>query len=121
MRDVSSPLIGTAPTGSPIADASSRRTGNAHSEAVAIALYAVARRCAEFLAAFPRAVRDAALGFDVTASIRDQCDAILCDDLNVTPSHTPANDEEHRLIAALEGLKRASSVVETLEARSSSS
>lgn len=119
VRDVSSPLIGTAPTGSPIADASSRRTGNAHSEAVAIALYAVARRCAEFLAAFPRAVRDAALGFDVTASIRDQCDAILCDDLHVTPSHSPANDEEHRLIAALEGLKRASSVVETLEARAS--
>ena len=133
VREASSPLIGVAPAGSPIADASTRRAGNAHSEAIAIALYAVARRCAEFLAAFPRAVRDAALGFDVTASLRDQCDAILCDDLNVTaanrtptpptpPTPPPTTcDEETRLIAALEGLKRASAVVETLEARGASS
>lgn len=119
VRDASSPLIGTTLAGSPIADASTRRTGNAHTETVAIALYAVARRCAEFLAAFPRAIHDAALGFDVTASLRDQCDAILCDDLAVSSrdARVLSSDDECRLISALQGLKRAARDIETLEAR----
>ena len=105
MREPTSPLIGTAPHGSPIADASTRKTGNAYSEAVAVALYRAARAACDFLAVFPRAVDQAALGFDVTASLRDQCDALSCDDL----TSSPANADESALVAALDGLKSAAS------------
>ena len=114
VREPTSPLIGTAPHGSPIADASTRKTGNAYSEAVAVALYRAARAACDFLAVFPRAVDQAALGFDVTASLRDQCDALSCDDL----TSSPANADESALVAALDGLKSAASKIERLEASS---
>ena len=56
----------------------------------------------------------AALGFDVTASLRDQCDALSCDDL----TSSPANADESALVAALDGLKSAASKIERLEASS---
>lgn len=111
VRDPSSPLLGTAIAGSPIADASTRKTGNAYSESVALMLYRVARSSCEFLATFPRAVDACALGFDVCASARDQCDAILKDDLGSSAQ----NDDEKILARVLDGLRAAVDAVDAVE------
>ena len=118
MREPTSPLIGAAPRGSPIADASTR-AGNAYSEAIAIAMYRTAREACAFLASFPRAVDAATLGFDVTASLRDQCDALACDDIG-TNAADPSNTTETALVDALRALKTAAETVERLEAAAGS-
>ena len=118
MREPTSPLIGAAPRGSPIADASTR-AGNAYSEAIAIAMYRTAREACVFLASFPRAVDAATLGFDVTASLRDQCDALACDDIG-TNAADPSNTTETALVDALRALKTAAETVERLEAAAGS-
>ena len=111
VREPTSPLLGTAPHGSPIADASTRKNGNAYSEAVAAALYRVAQTACEFLAEFPRAVDAATLGFDVAASLRDQCDAILKDDLAGSPAaSTPEIDLARSLDALRSAVERVASV-----------
>jgi nuclear pore complex protein Nup188 len=119
MREPTSPLIGAAPRGSPIADASVR-AGNAYSEAIAIAMYRTAREACAFLASFPRAVDAATLGFDVTASLRDQCDALACDDLG-TNAADPSNTTESNLLSALRALKTSAETVERLETASAPS
>ena len=98
--------------GSPIADAATRKTGNAYSEAIATAMYAAGRRAAEFLASFPRAVDSAFLGFDVTAALRDQCDAVALDDF----AGAPVGAAETALAATLQGFRDAAVRVQTLEA-----
>ena len=117
MREPTSPLIGAAPRGSPIADASTR-AGNAYSEAIAIAMYRTAREACAFLASFPRAVDAATLGFDVTASLRDQCDALACDDLGTNAADPSSNTTESNLLSALRALKTSAETVERLEASS---
>jgi nuclear pore complex protein Nup188 len=91
VREATSPLIGVVAKGSPVADAASRKTGNAYSEAIASGMYAAGRRAAEFLASFPRAVDAASLGFDVTAALRDQCDAVALDDFADAPRRRRRN------------------------------
>jgi len=112
VREASSPLIGVVAKGSPVADAATRKTGNAYSEAIATAMYAAGRRAAEFLASFPRAVDSAFLGFDVTAALRDQCDAVALDDF----AGAPVGAAETALAVTLQGFRDAAVRVQTLEA-----
>lgn len=112
VREATSPLIGVVTKGSPVADAASRKTGNAYSEAIASGMYAAGRRAAEFLASFPRAVDAASLGFDVTAALRDQCDAVALDDF----ADAPVGAAETALARTLQGLRDAAVRVQTLEA-----
>ena len=65
-----------------------------------IPMYRTAREACAFLASFPRAVDAATLGFDVTASLRDQCDALACDDIG-TNAADPSNTTETALVDAL--------------------